>query len=479
MKKLIYIFAFIILSNNFVFSQYTFEKNFGSVDNDIAYSVIQTNDNGYFLVGSTTDYYYGDSESFIIKTNEGGDVVWSKTIGEPIYEDRAYVGIQTYDGGFATYGEKSISGDQFSYIVKCDNDGNILWSKEYRNYNGNYLSHFIQTPDSGFIFCGSNFIDPSNKLMNNNQYILKTDKYGDISWSFIVDDSYGNHKVSDIEIDYNGGYVICGEYDTQGEAHIGWFFKVDDTGNLIWTRQIGVLNNLETLKSLHKTNDYGYILCGYKHFTDIPDPESGDVYLVKTDSLGIIQWEKTIGSNKRDYGVDIDLTLDGGFVVVGYTKSFGSGGNDVYLIRTDENGDTLWTKTFGKSYNDVGYSVCSTNDGGYVLCGSFYSFENGCYNFYLIKTSESGIVTRLNELDIKEKHVDCFPNPCVDKVNITSKDQIKSVYVFNSSGKLIEINEPNTTNLILETNNNKYSAGIYYLKLVFSEYSVCKKIIVQ
>lgn len=101
-------------------------------------------------------------------------------------------------------------------------------------------------------------------------------------------------------------------------------------------------------------------------------------------------WTKTIGGNLSDVGNSVKQTIDSGFVIAGITKSFGAGGEDIYLIRTDQNGDILWTKTFGGSNNDKAFTVHQTDDNGFIIVGTTASFGNGQDDFLLWKTDSLG-----------------------------------------------------------------------------------------
>jgi hypothetical protein len=142
-------------------------------------------------------------------------------------------------------------------------------------------------------------------------------------------------------------------------------------------------------RCVKQTWDGGYIIAGS---TSSFGAGATDVYLLKVDSLGNVQWQKTFGGNNIDRGYSLDITSDSGFVICGYTNSFGFGGYDAYLIRTDQNGDTLWTKTYGGTDWDFGYSVKQTSDGGFVIAGGTYSFGNGDEDYYIVKANQSGDV---------------------------------------------------------------------------------------
>ena len=137
--------------------------------------------------------------------------------------------------------------------------------------------------------------------------------------------------------------------------------------------------------SVQKTSDGGYTVAGY---TRSFGAGGYDVYIVKTDSSGDTIWTRTYGGVGEDYGYSIQQTMDGGYIITGYTNSFGVGWDDVYLIKTDSTGDTLWTRTYGGTYFDLGNSVQQTQDGGYIIVGNTNSFGNA--DIYIIKTNASG-----------------------------------------------------------------------------------------
>jgi hypothetical protein len=138
--------------------------------------------------------------------------------------------------------------------------------------------------------------------------------------------------------------------------------------------------------SVQQTTDGGYIVAG---FTNSFGNGNHDIYLIKTNAFGDTLWTRTYGGAGWDEGWSVQQTQEGGYIIAGYTYSFGAGSDDVYLIKTDSSGDTLWTKTYGGTSNDAGYFVQQTQDTGYIVAGSTMSFGNA-YQVYLIKTNASG-----------------------------------------------------------------------------------------
>jgi hypothetical protein len=166
-----------------------------------------------------------------------------------------------------------------------------------------------------------------------------------------------------------------------------WLIKTDANGDTNWTKTFGG-SNYDNGKSVQQTKDGGYIITGT---TMSFGAGNHDVWLIKTNANGESLWEKTYGGISGDDAFSVKQTSDSGYIIVGDTRSFGSGGEDAWLIKTDESGDTIWTKTFGgSSSNERGKSVQQTSDGGYIITGSTYNFGGGYGDVLLIKANANG-----------------------------------------------------------------------------------------
>jgi hypothetical protein len=181
----------------------------------------------------------------------------------------------------------------------------------------------------------------------------------------------------------DGGYIMCGKTNSFGSGYFDvYLIKTDINGIEQWTQTYGGASSVGN--SIEQTTDGGYIIVGK---TTSFGNGSYDVYLIKTDGNGIEQWYKTYGGTSGEEGNSVKQTTDGGYIITGYTESFGNGMADVYLIKTDANGIEQWSQTFGGASSDGGQSVEQTADGGYIITG-----HKGA-DVYLIKTDVNGNAT--------------------------------------------------------------------------------------
>jgi hypothetical protein len=196
----------------------------------------------------------------------------------------------------------------------------------------------------------------------------------------------GWDEASSVQQTSDGGYILAGYTSSFGAGGDDIFLiKTDANGNVQWAKTYGG-TGWDEASSVQQTSDGGYILAGY---TSSFGAGGDDIFLIKTDANGNLQWAKTYGGTSEDWAHSVQQTSDGGYIVAGTTWSFGAGYYDIFLIKTDANGNIIWAKTYGGTSLDEAYSVQQTSDGGYIVAGRTWSFGVGG-DIFLIKTDANG-----------------------------------------------------------------------------------------
>jgi len=367
------------------------QKVYGGSLWDEAYSIQQTTDGGYIVAGHTESFGAGGYDVYILKLDKNGNRVWQKTYGGK-YNDGAYSIQQTTDGGYivAGYTTSFGAGGYDVYILKLDKDGNKVWEKTYGGEDEDVAWSIQQTTDGGYIVAGKTDSFGSGDF---DIYILKLDKDGNRVWGKTYGGE-GDDEAYSIQQTTDGGYIVAGETESFGADWSDvYILKLDKDGNKIWEKTYGEEYD-EKAYSIQQTTDGGYIVAGW---TESFGAGRYDVYILKLDKNGNKVWEKTYGGSRRDEARFIQQTTDGGYIVAGYTESFGAGKYDAYILKLDKNGNRVWEKTYGGEDYDEALSIQQTTDGGYIVAGYTESFGAGKYDAYILKLDKDGNTVPLTE----------------------------------------------------------------------------------
>jgi hypothetical protein len=310
-------------------------KTYGGMGSEAGNAIILTNDGGFAIAGYTNSFGAGDFDMWLVKTDANGNLQWNKTYGGNAKEI-AYSVIQTIDGGYAVVGstESFEAGNLDVYLVKADSSGNMQWNKTYGGPVNDTGYSIIQTNEGGYAITGE-----MNPLGGNNDaffYIVKTDPKGNLEWQKYYGWS-GSGGFSIIHTS-DGGYAIAG-YES-GVYHMPPYYsillvKTDADGNIEWETKAGMLlpYTFSTPASFTccviQLNDGGYAIAG----TYSQSSNNKDVWLFKVDADGNLVWEQKYAEAGKDFGNSLIQTNDGGVVIVGRTTSYGTGDFDVWLIK--------------------------------------------------------------------------------------------------------------------------------------------------
>jgi TolB-like protein len=375
---IIFFILFITQTNIFAKAPDTlWTKTYGDIGSDIGYDVQQTTDGGYIIVGSkNTENQW---QIYLIKTNNNGDTLWTRTFGNHY----GFSVKQTTDGGYIISGSKVVAPmNSVIHLIKTDSLGNMLWEKNYGN--DSYGHEVCQTSDGGYIVVGMIFIGTGTNRLD--VYLVKTSSNGDSVWS----KTYGNSSdnISDIGKSVkqtpDGGYILTGSTQSYGSGGDVWLIKTDPIGNIVWQKNYGGSAN-DWGEKVIMASDRGYFItgCTYSYGNG-----NEDAWLIKTDSLGNTTWNKTFGGSASDWADDGRETDDNGYIITG-VRDYPLG--EVWIIKINQLGDSIWTKILGGSGRDWGLGVIQSLDGGYVIVGRYDTYTVDSTDVWLIKLRSEGV----------------------------------------------------------------------------------------
>ncbi|RQW79645.1 MAG: hypothetical protein EHM14_07965, partial [Methanothrix sp.] len=366
------------------------EKTFGGSDEDVGQSVLQTSDGSYIIAGSTKSNSAGGYDAWLIKADREGSEIWNKTFGGP-RDDRANSVQQSSDGGYIITGATRSSGAGGSdvWVIKTDKDGSKTWDKNIGGQLDDEGSSIRQTADGGYIIAGK-----TRSVSSDGYYdalLIKIDKFGNEVWK----NTFAGPMDDEADLALptsDGGYIIVGTTNSYGAGdYDAWLIKTDGEGNRVWDNIFGGAqserNPWSDGWSAEQTDDGGYILTGS---TKSFGSGGYDIWAIKTDEAGNKVWDKTFGGPMDDEGNSVLKTGDGEYILIGSTSSYGAGGYDAWLIKMGRDGTKVWDKIYGGKMDDKVYSAQLIDDGGYLISGITSSFgqyslekvcppDNGCF----------------------------------------------------------------------------------------------------
>jgi len=370
--------------------QVLWKKTFGGSKTDQAgRNVQQTTDGGYIITGWTSSYGAGSSDFWLIKTDADGNEEWNQTFGGSMGDYRTS-GQQTSDGGYVIIGQTNsfpAPSERYcdAWIVKTDANGSKEWSQTYGGNVWDFCTFGRQVSDGGYVITG--YTDSFSKYGWRDIWLVKTDANGTQQWikvfgGSVQDEGYYVQQTKDGEYIIAGGTRVHGVDGSQDALLI----KTDANGNQEWKRTYGGSAD-DVFINVQQTGDGGYIASGRTYSYGAGDQ---DIWLVKTDANGVEEWNKTFGGSDLDNCSRVLQTTDGGYIIAGYTCSYGNGSGDVWLIKTDANGNEEWDMTIGGSNNDGGVDIQQTSDGGYIVLGNTESYGAGGRDIWLIRLAPEG-----------------------------------------------------------------------------------------
>jgi hypothetical protein len=397
-------------------AQVTFQRTYGGPNNDVGSCAIPATNDGYLIAGTrTSDGGTGD-DVYLVRVDMRGETLWTRSFGGA-GSDCAKSVRRTTTGGYVVAGSTTSfgAGQADVWLLALDVNGDTLWARTYGGASNDYGESVFETSDGGFVISGET---NSFGAEGQNIYLVRTNATGDTLWTR----AYGGNRWEEglsVAQTADSGFIVAGSTDSYGAGSLDTYVvRTDAFGDTLWTRTFG--DSMEDYgASVTLTPDGGFVIAGHTMVEQFYD---FDVLLLRADAGGDLLWTKTFGRSDIDAGMSVAQTGDSGLLVAGWTEAGGPGGRDVYLIRTRDDGETLWTRTYGGAADDEAYSALGVDDGGFIVAGFTQSFGAGESDVYLIKTDSLGNVavaepkaspTRAPGLTIA-----CEPNPATGATTV-------------------------------------------------------------
>ncbi len=360
-------------------------KTIGIYDEELVNALIPTSDGGYAVAGLASSPALSAvgnqsvSYFWLVKIDSSGDIQWSNIYPQAGNDAGAYSMVQTSDGGYALMGTSipSNGADQEVWLLKIDANGNLQWNKTVSTgYIGNFVVSLLQTKGGDYVLVGSG----SSGMTSNSGWLIEADSNGNLLWN----QTYENVVPRALIQTSDGGYALA---SVSGEL-----IKTDSKGNLSWEKSYPTSGILNFVGSLCQTSDGGYAVAGVKNVpaTEPSSTSNSQVWLVKTDSQGNLQWQSTLNSSTQiDSVTNLIQTKQGDYAIAGFIEASLSSKSYAFLFRTDSKGNVEWSQNYAESLTTMESGLIQNSDGGFILAGS--STESSSNNgAWLIKTDDNG-----------------------------------------------------------------------------------------
>jgi putative intracellular protease/amidase len=363
-------------------------KIHGGIQADGARAVSLCPDGGYIIIGYTFSHGTGDADLMAVKTDNLGNREWVRTYGGAGSE-YGNACLCLPDGYLVTgYTTSAGSGGKDVCVVKLDRDGKEIWTATFGGPSWDVGTALCESGDGHFYVCGYTH---SFGKGEEDVYLVKIDRNGNEIWSR----TYGGERLdmaNSVCLAKDGGLLIgatSGSFSGNTDFAL---IRTDDQGQEIWSKAYAAQGTrghaFDWCNAMVGTRDGGALLAGYADNQDVMD-----VHVIKTDEDGNTVWSKSLGNKPfYDFGNAVLELEEGGYLVAGATKSIVDNkeiyNNDVYLVRLDPGGNVVWEKSFGDSGSDWACAAALAADGGIVVAGHTNSRGNGFFDLLLLKIQD-------------------------------------------------------------------------------------------
>jgi len=362
-------------------------RAYGGFDMDAGESIIVTQQGYYLAVGATRSYGAGNFDIFAVMVDDQGNQLWASTYGGSGSDIGKSV-VQIDDNSFVIAGwtESYGAGGQDMYVVMIDSLGDTVWTKTYGGVYDDRAYAITNAQNNACVLAGV-----TNSPDSADLYIIKINATGDTLWTKTHGDSLFD-EARGVQHTYDGGYIITGytDRDSTGYAHV-YLVKTDTLGNVIWEKTYGYGYPTAWFgEDVIQTTDSGYVITGHISQT----VGTTKILCLRINNNGDTLWVRTYLPGLYDEGCAVIETSDGFYTLIG-TMWYPTDGF-IYMIKISPNGDSLWSCTFGEG-GESGRDIQQTPDNGYIITGETHTYGGGNGDIWLIKTEpDMGILEKMH-----------------------------------------------------------------------------------
>jgi len=502
MKFIYLIFISFLISFKGISQEIIWQKSIGSFNSEISQKIINTSDGGFVIAAymwnsdssATTNLMY---DYYIIKTDDEGNVIWEKTFGGS-NNDFAKSIIQTSDGGYLVIGYSySKDGDISNpvstdtncdiWVIKLSSSGIKQWEKSYGTSGDDFANDVIPTNDNGYLICGNSY----------KAFLLKINQSGTEQWTkYYNTEISGNDAFNTIINTKDGNYIAAGYFSSDIGDYGGknpWIIKFDTNGDTIWSNVYLGHYNYDVINAVIELEDESIVFTGGTESPDggYPIFDLIDVLVGKVSKTGDNIWLEAIGGYEDDEAYSIcKSNTTNNVIISGHSKSNSGlvnanfGLSDYWIVELNSTGDTVWTRNFGGSDNDIAYGIIKSSDNKYIVCGTTYSNDNqvennnGIADIWLLKLSDFVDIPNINN----NISITCYPNPTNGKLFIYydfAKSTKAKIKIYNLVGELIKTDNIENSKGIYQTDFNNFAHGIYYINISNDEFTKTVRVVYE
>ncbi len=358
----------------------TWQKAFGGAKDDVAQSIAPTDDGGLIIASTSRSFGHGKTDINVMKLDSEGHKLWTKNFGGERKEAAGAI-TQTADGGYVVVGStKSYGAGGYDfYIVKMDANGDKVWEKVAGGSAKDEATAVTATKDGGILILGTT---KSYGVGSYNYYAVKLDAKGALAWEQTAGGKDWDIATGVAEAD-DGSLLLVGKSESFGEnSYDGYVVKLSSEGKFIWEKTFGGKKE-DMIHAIAKGTDGGFALVGKtKSYKD----KKGDVYIILLDKDGKKRLVKTygdVGEKDRAYGVT--ALAEGGYAITGSSRGMSYGRTDFILIMMDKDGNILRTNHYGGKKEEIAYGITQLKDGGIVMVGDTKTHGSGGMDIYVVR----------------------------------------------------------------------------------------------